>query len=260
MKYMYMICILLSSIFTYKSPNAKSTSIQYAFFIPQNAMQQNHTIQDIRLMRPRHIKTQISESTTKQNIISAKTSPEKDSQTSSSSYPASDKQPSNNMAATITTLDNNNSANKQTFHPHPNKAAAPKSSILTDHASLTSEKKQTPAADSAPNAISAEIAQKIQHYSLDNTPFLKNVPTFDTSPTQPTQPTLSYIEMLKKKNIKELLATIPYPDPNLPKFKQIYALYGMELRILQRRGKLPSNSEQKKILAKANSLQRFEVK
>lgn len=41
MKHIYIICIFLSSFFTYTSAYAKNNEITYAFYIPQEAFQQN---------------------------------------------------------------------------------------------------------------------------------------------------------------------------------------------------------------------------
>ena len=56
MNYLYIICLALSSLFTYKPLSAETHPLQYAFFIPGGAFQQNTRVQDIRLMKPRYAK------------------------------------------------------------------------------------------------------------------------------------------------------------------------------------------------------------
>ncbi len=70
---------------------------------------------------------------------------------------------------------------------------------------------------------------------------------------------ISIQEKYETEKIIDLLREIPYPDSNLPKFKQIYNIYALELRTLYRHGSFPYNLEQDKILSKANSIRRFEV-
>lgn len=42
MNYLYIICLALSSLFTYKPLSAETHPLQYAFFIPGGAFQQIH--------------------------------------------------------------------------------------------------------------------------------------------------------------------------------------------------------------------------
>lgn len=65
---------------------------------------------------------------------------------------------------------------------------------------------------------------------------------------------------VREKSVREMLDSLPSPNFKLPKYQQIYALYGLELRSAYRRGTLPSNYEQETTLSKANSIRRFEVK
>lgn len=241
MKYIYIICLLLSSFFTDKSSAATNESTRYAFFMPQGALQQNRQVPDIRLMRPRHTK------------------PVEDTQPASSDTPTAIKQISNkphpqNLARTPTL---ENTVTSESVPQNTRKSSAParqyaqpqtqSASKATATAQPTTPKKQIIA--------SPEIEKKVQQYTLDDSPVPPQKKTAAT-----TAAAISPLEKLKQKSLKELLADIPYPDSNLPKFKQLYADYGMELRVLERRHKLPTNSEQEKTLAKANTLRRFEVK
>ena len=241
MKYIYIICLLLSSFFTDKSSAATNESARYAFFMPQGALQQNRQVPDIRLMRPRHTK------------------PVEDTQPASSDTPTAIKQISNkpqpqNLVRTPTL---ENTVTSESVPQNTRKSSAParqyaqpqtqSASKATATAQPTTPKKQIIA--------SPEIEKKVQQYTLDDSPVPPQKKTAAT-----TAAAISPLEKLKQKSLKELLADIPYPDSNLPKFKQLYADYGMELRVLERRHKLPTNSEQEKTLAKANTLRRFEVK
>ena len=241
MKYIYIICLLLSSFFTDKSSAATNESARYAFFMPQGALQQNRQVPDIRLMRPRHTK------------------PVEDIQPATSDTPTEVKQISNkphpqNLARTPTL---ENTVTSESVPQNTRKSSAParqyaqpqtqSASKATATAQPTTPKKQIIA--------SPEIEKKVQQYTLDDSPVPPQKKTAAT-----TAAAISPLEKLKQKSLKELLADIPYPDSNLPKFKQLYADYGMELRVLERRHKLPTNSEQEKTLAKANTLRRFEVK
>lgn len=245
MKYIYIICLLLSSFFTDKSSAATNESARYAFFMPQGALQQNRQVPDIRLMRPRHTK------------------PVEDTQPASSDIPTEVKQISNkphpqNLARTPALK---NTVTSENVPQNTRKSSAPTrqyaqpqtqpTAKATAAAQPTTPKKQIIASPE----LSPEIEKKVQQYTLDDSP----IPQKKTATTT-TAATISPLEKLKQKSLKELLADIPYPDSDLPKFKQLYADYGMELRVLERRHKLPANSEQEETLAKANTLRRFEVK
>ena len=245
MKYIYIICLLLSSFFTDKSSAATNESIRYAFFIPQGALQQNRQVPDIRLMRPRHTK------------------PVEDTQPASSDTPTEVKQISNkphpkNLARTPALK---NTVTSENVPQNTRKSSAPTrqyaqpqtqpTAKATAAAQPTTPRKQIIASPE----LSPEIEKKVQQYTLDDSPIPPQKKTATT-----TAAAISPLEKLKQKSLKELLADIPYPDSDLPKFKQLYADYGMELRVLERRHKLPANSEQEETLAKANTLRRFEVK
>ena len=118
-------------------------------------------------------------------------------------------------------------------------------------------KNETAADTRLPSPDSTEIASKLQKYKLDEN---ITVQAATPEPALAAAPDASPLEQLHRKSLNELLQAIPYPDAKLPKFKQRYALYGLEMRVLQRRGKFPANPEQEEALAKADSLRRFEVK
>ena len=245
MKYIYIICLLLSSFFTDKSSAATNESTRYAFFMPQGALQQNHQVPDIRLMRPRHTKpvenTQpaSSDTTTEVKQISNKPHPQNLARTPAlKNTVTSENVPQNTRKSSAPT--------RQYAQPQTQPTAK-----ATVAAQPTTPKKQIIASPE----LSPEIEKKVQQYTLDDSPVPPQKKTATT-----TAAAISPLEKLKQKSLKELLADIPYPDADLPKFKQLYADYGMELRVLERRHKLPANSEQEETLAKASTLRRFEVK
>lgn len=252
MKHIYIISIILSSFFTYKTVSANITSQQYAFFIPGGAFQQNQKVQDIRLMRPRYTQpdetseNQLQQNTSTSNnntLTSQKTTIAEDSSSTSISSQAS--------------LENK----KRSTFPITKNATAPLQPIKKQTKTNTPQtlpstnivfKDETPKSIS----VSPETKQKLEQYRLDENTQI--AATKENSSPQPLSQ-LSDLEKLKQKSLSSLLKAIPYPDSSLPKFKQLYSYYGMELRVYQRRGKFPSNREQEETLAKANSIKRFEV-
>ena len=82
----------------------------------------------------------------------------------------------------------------------------------------------------------------------------------DAKEEAPISPTLSPLEELLQADVEDLLKTIERPDSTQPLFKQLYGLYGIELRSLYRHKELPPNLSLEDTLQKANSMLRFEVK
>lgn len=256
MKHTYIISIILSSFFTYKSVAANITSQQYAFFIPGGAFQQNQKVQDIRLMRPRYAKPEKEKqdttssqeetprssnyvSTPQNRTISA-------SETSISSTSRAQNTLKNRKKSTFPIVQDNIAS----VQPITTSATDSDISITSDSTNIIFQEETPPA------PVSAEVNQKLEQYQLDDN--TKITTTQKEEPALP-QPQISYLEELKQKSLSALLSDIPYPDSSQPKFKQLYPYYGMELRVYQRRGKFPSNREQEDTLAKANSIKRFEV-
>ena len=203
MKYIYIICLSLSSLFVFTPLKADTHTHNNAFFIPSGAFQQNTGVKDITPKKPR--RTQPAQ----------KTSPE------------------------------------QVFQSKPQTINAPKQQVIqaaAHPAKTTAPEKTTPQTQPQPTP------KKPAKYKLDDSPVKK--PEIQTTNKQDIPP----LQKFQQKSLKEMLSTLPYPDFDQPKFKQIYALYALELRSAYRRGKLPSNHEQEEILAKANSIRRFEVK
>lgn len=239
MLHLYSICLVLSSLFAYNASAAENRPLRYAFFIPADSLQKNTTIQDIRLMHPRHIKTEESSSATESyNKIS---SPEKKA--------PSDKTSAANRLGQKTTLPVEKSRpatiKKQTLESLRRQKSMPDTAVKPE------KPQPLPAPDTK------EIVEKLKNYKLDDSP----VPpvTARNNPAKPAEPVFSELEKLQQKDLSELLAAIPYPDSRQPKFRQLYDNYGLEMRMMQRRGDFPDNPEQEKTLAKANSLRRFKV-
>lgn len=256
MKFIYMICLTLSSFFAHFPADANAAPAQYAFFIPSGSFQENVSIKDTAPIRRRT--TRASSQTNRQETPqeTTKETPQTSQITSETSK--------SSIAITLPYVREVSVENQPTIA----KTARPK---------IAKQKKQTasaPALIPAPKApqsqalqavtpsqtshpapeLTPEIQQKLQQYQLDDNETL----TLAQEETTPSP--LSALEKFKQKSISELLATLPYPDFNLPKFKQLYALYGLELRVLNRRGKFSPNIEQEETLAKANSMRNFDVK
>ena len=235
MKYTYIISIILSSFFTYKSASANIYPQQYAFFIPGGAFQQNQDVQDIRLMRPRYAPTedenQEASSSQRESYIPSQTTRDTSQATLSSK-----------KKSTLPIAQKNTIQKIKNAPQNISKQSSPSTNIVFQEE------------DNESKSISPEISKKLEQYQLDEN---TQIATPKEAPTP--QPKLSHIEELKQKSLTTLLNEIPYPDSSQPKFKQLYSSYGMELRVYQRRGKFPSNHEQEETLAKANSIKRFEV-
>lgn len=215
MIYIYIICLALSSFFTYNSLAADSTIYQNAFFIPSGAFQQNTTVQDIPVRQPNRQQKANKPSVAKPSLPTAKQPAKPLETTQPESLPTPTEAPSKVVI--------------QKTEPSPKQKTA-----------QIKPQQATP--------------KKQAKYKLDDSP--RQTPEIKTA----AAPEIPPLEKFRQKNIKEMLDTLPYPNFNLPKFKQIYALYALELRSAYRRGKLPSNYEQEETLAKANSIRRFNVK
>lgn len=228
MKLFYTICLILSSFFTYKQLSADTTTKWHAFFIPKNTFQQNTTVKQINIPEPQDpvIPSTTTDTPKKQSVTTTTTATQKTTTAKNTS----------NIRKKPTETSNLTQSKKNTTQ-----AKAPKQSIPVS-------------VEAAPS--NTMVQEKLKKYQLDNPVTAQNNIKQDRNILQNIQ----IPEEQTQKTLKELLNTLPYPDFNLPKFKQLYGLYGLELRSLYRRGKFPPNPEQDATLAKANSLRRFEVK
>ncbi len=226
MKYIYIICLALSSLFAHGSVNADIRSYNNAFFIPGGAFQQNTQVKQLRPAQP-------AMQASRQNATKQLPS-----------------QPQQQITATTATTASAPVRPQRTTRPAKKQKAVNKTATERK----TAVKQQT----TAPAAVAKQprpASKKQTKYKLDDTPAEK--PAVETVAAVKETPPL---EKFQQKSINEMLNTLPYPDFKQPKFKQIYALYALELRSAYRRGKLPPNREQEETLAKANSIRRFEVK
>lgn len=227
MKYFYILCLVLSSFFTYKHIFAQE---QYAFFIPNNAFQNNLTTED-----------SFSDNTIKQD--------------SEESQPLTSKEPKISrpyVHATPKFIPAQTTKNNQHHHPKGHNNKEPKDSPR-DAPFITYQQPRITdlgAFHSSEQTVDPVItADQLDLYQLET-----------TNPPYPTDSSLPAAQPSSTKlDVEDMLDSLPYPDFKLPKFKQLYAAYCMELRVLYRQGKLPYNQEQDNTLAKADTIQRFKV-
>jgi len=270
MKYIYMICLTLSSFFILKNISANEPNQQYAFFIPNNAFQQNTTVNDLDSMRPRYAETDVEEyeeendededkydtyaeenynneyeETNNQDSAEVMTETQDNLSQQANKEQPSDKKdyiPQNKLPYVREKVESIQIKQlKKTSSELINQASPDKESSITEEASLQSI---------PPSKIMSEdIKEKLKKYSLDD----------EEAASETKENELPPLEKFKQKSLNEMLATLPYPDRSKPKFKQIYATYGAELRVLYNNHKLPINREQEKTLSKASGSGRFTV-
>lgn len=227
MKYFYISCLLLSSFFTYKTLSAKDNYLEYAFFIPQGAFEQDTPLEDIESMRPRQPKPIVQDPDDIQ----------------------SEEEPTP-LKITLPYVKKKLEVKKEIT---TNTTRQPTQKTSATNKTITQKKTEQTVTEKTPN-LSPNIIEKLNKYSLETN-------TQEKTEEKPAQKTASQTpEELPKKTLSEMLSSVPYPNPSLPRFKQLYASYVMDLRIFNRRGKLPVNPRQERILKKADSIRRFEVK
>lgn len=212
----------MSSFFANNAMSSNNHKTILAFFIPQGAFQQNNQIQDIRLMKPRYIKTETQREQPKEEIFDNHIS-QQSPQNQQNNYSKSPAIPQKQISTKNTEI---------------------KRRTIQSKTDTTKKIKDTEITESIPSS----------KYQLEDNQKNKSTTTSETSQIAEVN-----IKDLHKKSLKELLSEIPYPDSHQPKFKQLYGLYGLELRSFQRRGKFPINRDQEDALAKANSTKRFTI-
>lgn len=238
MKYFYLICLILSSLFTYKYSSAE-TYLQYAFFIPENAFQQNNTeTPDINIMRPRYKKQQVAPATDNSESPTRQLPPIRQRK---KVQPVMPPVVLKKVLPVTTAQDTPTTENQQINKPTITTAQPTAPSLPVE---ATTQKDLS--------AIQEIAAQ----YTLEEPTPIQNT----AQATPPLAVEQSVIKKLEQENLNTLLSRIPFPDYKQPKFKQLYSIYGLELRSLREREKLPNNPRQEEVLAKANSLLRFKVK
>ena len=234
----------MSSFFIYKSLQARETELQYAFFIPGGAFQENTTVTEINL-KPRYPKEAPS------------TQQEDDSSKNKNTPKENNIRKKISLPVEVPVL-GKRIIKKEDFN---NKKAKPLNKPV--------RKKETP--PPTPVVVIKESSPQIIQTSTSSNKYEleENIPVLtaehiiiedDAKEEAPISPTLSPLEELLQADVEDLLKTIERPDSTQPLFKQLYGLYGIELRSLYRHKELPPNLSLEDTLQKANSMLRFEVK
>lgn len=230
MKHIYIICLTLSSFFIYKPLYAEQKTQQYAFFLPNDAFQDNSTITQINEMKPRYNKEPEQNTPLKKNkpnIISQKNpkiSLPYEKKTIIINPHPTDKKPQHH---------NDRFPQKRPdFKPRPRPIHRPDRPIISPY-----------------------IREKLKQYTLD-----EDFPETQTYGEEIIIEQPLSLEQFKQKSVSEMLDEMPYPDYNLPSFKQLYGHYIMELRSLYDNGYLPDNQGQEAVLQKASNIGYFNVR
>ena len=209
MKYMYILLCLLSSFFTYNSLFAKEMEVKYAFFIPNNAFQENTSIKELKF--PKKPQKSTSKKIDENHNTSSK--------------------PSTPTTASLKKI-------KKTLP------------VVINKLETTPQKND--------NTLKPQNKYQLEE-NIDTKALVKKAELNQTEEQDDDEDKISPIERYKTEDIVDLLRSIPHPNPKLPKFKQLYTLYALELRTLYKHTKLPMNLEQEEILKKVNTIRRFEV-
>lgn len=137
----------------------------------------------------------------------------------------------------------------------------------TKQPKITSTAKATP--NSKPQTITKKISptpsKTTNKKSLSSKKIAKNTKNkaskFNKSPSKIATETIIMQKNnpKKEKSISEAFSEIPYPNEQLPKYKNAYLDYILSLRILYRTKKLQPNLRQEEVLSKANTIRRFDI-
>ena len=241
MKYFYIICLALSSIFTYKHLVAQEQAKQYAFFMPSDAFLQNTAVDDIEKNPIRRMQPKVSNS--KDKIKPKITLPYVRKKVQLA-------QPENRTRDKKDVNDEKRRKTKPLLEGRPQKREVVYEQPKVKKLEQTHISQQI--VDNPNGGLAPDINERLKQYSLDESLAEEEMykAKEDSSSLEENNNQLSVEDMLKK---------IPFPDVKLPKYKRAYADYGMDLRVLYRRGELPNNSELEAALAKATTIQRFKV-
>lgn len=224
MRYFYIICLALSSFFIFKQLNAAEQQ-KYAFFVPRNTFLQNTDVGDIdeNKMRPRKSYNQDVE-----KIEPSITLPYVKKKIKSARFLEEEQEED-------TLYEKPKIKELEPVHVSRQIIDGPDAGI----SSLLPEE-----SDSSQYSLSDELSESEIKNDEKEEKELK---------------VLSPLEEFAQLSVTEMLKKIPFPDARLPKYKQLYAEYGMDLRVLYRTGKFPYNRELDSTLEKANTIQRFKV-
>ena len=257
MKYMYILLSILSSFFIHKSLYAKDIELQYAFFVPTGAFQENTTINDIKLQarypkKNNDIKNNTVSNDTNKEDLSPSTQ-YKNNLRRKISLPVERRKLKKSVIEASTHKDASKPQNKPKKYlpePHPKNILEPEIVTIT----------QTPPTEIATPSNASEAYELEENIPVLTAEHIVVEETPEEIETPKTKPMLNTTEQLLNADIHYLLNTIEQIDTSKPLFQQLYSLYGAELRSLYRNNRLPPNLSLDASLKKANSLLRFEVK
>ncbi len=229
MKHIYIISIILSSFFAISSANAKNNLLQYAFYMPQDAFQYN-TIEEPKTTR-KNINTSMQQ-IRNQNNKSSKPITKK----TTSSKPQNIK--SDKKTLKTSAYEYAKQKSRQKFKPKT--IIKTKKPSIDGNVSKLTVYKQTNKTSHSPSKTTNKKSSSS-----------KNIATETIIMQKPTPE--------KEKSISEVFSEIPYPNEQLPKYKNAYLDYILSLRILYRTKKLQPNLRQEEVLSKANTIRRFDI-
>ena len=238
MKYIYILLLALSSFFNNKSLQADTSHQKFAFFMPSGAMQENINTPSLK---------SFEETTNYEKANELNTSVQQSSQ-------ISEELPQNNTKYRKTLP-----ISIKTFSPQEIKTKK-----VVEQTSTTPKPKTKKITTNTKSKESTKKQVKTNPVDFSSLDFDENIQI--SSQEEPKKEEiiiskeLSLVEKIKQQDLSDLLYSVPYPDVKLPKFKQLYNSYVMDLRSYYKYKKMPDNYEQEKSLDKSNSLVKFEVK
>ena len=235
MKYIYILLFALSSFFSNKSLYAEETYNKLAFFMPDDAMQENMYIPSAY----QNNNYQIPSYTPPQKETATQQRPQKKQQKKAQKTKQA---PKKSHQIIRKNLINEQATQKNT----------------------SNTQEQTKSAPVVIKEAQSQPTQNTETTDFSAFDFDENIQIKTETPKKTPKPNktkkLSQLEKLRQKDVSDILYSIPYPDTTQPKYKQIYNIYAISLRNLYRQHELPYNYDQEISLEKANSLQKFEVK
>ena len=224
MKYFYIICLVLSSFFTYKHLSATEQLRQYAFFMPNNAFLRNTDETDVTI------------NATRQRV-------KKEEEPM--------KIPERQIVRPF--------VHKKVQRMQPDDEIIYEKPKVEELDSMHTSQQIIDDSESFGNGLSDEDKARFEQYSLSDSLDADLSRKENVTDDVKSEKKLSLLEEYSQLSINEMFAKIPFPDTRLPKYKQRYSTYNMDLRVLHRNGEFPYNRELEEALAKASTIQRFKV-
>lgn len=267
MKYIYILLCALSSFLCYKSLHANEIEHFNAFFIPENAINQNTSVKELtppseatpkRKTKKRIIRKKLP---AKRNVKQVETIIDTPTQTTN----ATNVPNTSNTSNTSTPKKSSSSDNTTLSETTSTKTFPVEKTTLTK--TLPQKSLSSPRTSSQVQKIATPQPTQKNKYELDDnilSPTHSSSTPDNESIIDNEEPTikvveLSHLEKLKNTPLADLLSEIPYPSNTPPLYKQLYFHHIMDLRTLYRTGKLFPSQELEETLSKLNSLNRFEV-